>query len=207
MIVRLALVAASASPRAVAAALRQQPAFQTLALGSNGNGNRCPSWASPFAPRACPLRPSAHAIHQPARGNHQQKSCDRLGAKMMVSTTEPLPALDSPAGAALAGEGLKPQEWKALLETGELISLEQEQLLISQGDVYENPDDREVYLLLQGECRIEVQGKGVGQMGPGEFVGEGETLPLWSSQGGGAKGRLGSGEHSGRWTLIIWIST
>lgn len=94
---------------------------------------------------------------------------------MMVATTDALPALDSPAGEVLAREGLKPKEWKALLEAGELVSLEQEQLLISQGDVYENPDDREVYLLLQGECRIEVKGKVVGQMGPGEFVGEGES--------------------------------
>lgn len=92
---------------------------------------------------------------------------------MAVTTKGALPALDSAAGAALANEGLKPQEWRALLEAGELISLDEEQLLISQGDIYENPDDREVYLLLGGECRIEVRGKDVGKMGAGEFVGEG----------------------------------
>lgn len=176
MILRLSFVAAFASPGAVAVARHQQPAsFPTGGLGRNCN-RYYPCWAGPFAPRLSYLRPSGRGNHHPARGNHQWKSGSRLlDKKMMVATTDAVPALDSPAGAALASEGLKPQEWKALLEAGELISLEKEKLLISQGDVYENPDDREVYLLLQGECRIEVKGKGVGQMGPGEFVGEGET--------------------------------
>lgn len=167
MIVRLAFVAAIASPMVLEAAPRQQIAFvPTSGLGSKCNRYCYAAWASPPPPRPRSLRSSTH-------GTHQRKSCSRLETKMMVATTEALPGLDSPAGVALAGEGLKPQDWKALLEAGELISLKPEQLLISQGDVFENPDDREVYLLLEGECRIEVKGKGVGQMGPGEFVGEG----------------------------------
>ncbi|CAM9496956.1 unnamed protein product [Pylaiella littoralis] len=87
-------------------------------------------------------------------------------------TTGLLPPLDSAAGAGLAGEGITPQEWKALLEAGEVASLEQGQLLMSQGDIYEQPGDREVYLLLSGECRIEVQGKPAGRIATGDFVGE-----------------------------------
>lgn len=88
--------------------------------------------------------------------------------------TDRPPPLDSPAGAGLAAEGITPQEWKALLEAGEVASLRQGQLLMSQGDIYQQPGDREVYLLLSGECRIEVQGKPVGRIAAGDFVGEGE---------------------------------
>lgn len=86
------------------------------------------------------------------------------------------PPLDSPAGAGLAREGITPQEWTALLEAGEVASLKQGQLLMSQGDIYQQPGDREVYLLLSGECRIEVQGKPVGRIATGDFVGEGEKI-------------------------------
>lgn len=178
MILRMGHAAAFVSPIALAIAGRHQHSTFPADALLGCNSNCYPCWASPFAPRGCFPWTSAHGKHQPARGRHQRKSCSRLDSRMMVATTAAsLPGLDSPAGAALASEGLKPQEWTALLKAGELISLEQEQLLISQGDVYENPEDREVYLLLQGECRIEVRGKGVGQIGPGEFVGEGETCP------------------------------
>lgn len=181
MILRLAWAAALASPVVIKAAHKQPPAFQTRSLAGKGNCNRYPCWASPFCPpRLCSPRLSARKKHQPTYGNRMRKSCNRL--EMMVATRDSaLPAIDSPAGAALANEGLKPREWAALLKEGELMSLQQEELLISQGDIYENPGDREVYLLLDGECRIEVKGQAVGEMGPGEFVGEGETL--WMSRG------------------------
>lgn len=196
MILRLAFFAAFASPVALAAARNQQPVYPTHALAGNGNGNRhYPCWAGPVAP------PRLYCPRSSARGNHQRKPCGRLETKMMVATRDALPSLDSPAGAALAGEGLKPAAWKALLEAGELVSLEREKLLISQGDIYENPDDREVYLLLQGECRIEVRGKDVGKMGPGEFVGEGEVWVCGPGGGGMAGGAQISGKCNHRLPL------
>lgn len=90
-----------------------------------------------------------------------------------TGTIRDCPPLDSPAGAGLAKEGITEREWEALLKVGEVVSLKGSELLISQGDTYDEPGDRQLYLLLDGECRIEVKGKPVASIAPGDFVGEG----------------------------------
>ncbi|CAM9677289.1 unnamed protein product [Ectocarpus sp. 12 AP-2014] len=103
-------------------------------------------------------------------------SSSRFDAKMAVwggtGTIPDCPPLDSPAGAGLAKEGISEREWAALLKVGEVVSLKGSELLISQGDTYDEPGDRQLYLLLEGECRIEVKGKPVASIAPGDFVGE-----------------------------------
>ncbi len=126
-------------------------------------------------------------FHLPAQhpSSPRRPSSPRTTSAPSMVATQTLPPLDSPAGARLKEEGVTQRDWAALLEAGGVDTLREGQLLISQGDVYEDPENREVYLLLQGECQIEVRGRPVGKMGPGEFVGEGERR----GGGGGGFGR------------------
>lgn len=84
--------------------------------------------------------------------------------------------LDSPAAGTLVEQGIRREGWEALLAVGELLDFKEGELLMSEGDTPELPDDREVYLLLSGECRLEVRGAPVAKLLAGEFVGEGKGL-------------------------------
>lgn len=83
--------------------------------------------------------------------------------------------LESPAGSKLVGHGIRKEEWEALLAAGDEVSLREGELLVSQGDQPEDSDKREVFLLLSGQCRLEVRGAEVALLLPGDFVGEGTS--------------------------------
>lgn len=84
--------------------------------------------------------------------------------------------VDSPAARKLVEQGISQEGWEALLAVGEVLSYREGELLMSEGDTPEVTDDREVYLLLRGECRLEVRGSPVAKLLAGEFVGEGRGL-------------------------------
>lgn len=81
--------------------------------------------------------------------------------------------VDSAAASKLVKHGITKQGWEALLSLGEESTLREGELLMVQGDQPKNVEDREVYLLLSGECRLEVRGSEVARLLPGDFVGEG----------------------------------
>lgn len=127
--------------------------------------------------------------HQPSpRGCRRGRTCHFPGGglTMMVTTSGDragtqaedaiFRSIESPAAAELAAKGMRQDEWEALLATGEVLSLREGELLMSEGDSYDEPDQREVYLVVGGELRLEVQGKSVARLKPGEFVGEGVVL-------------------------------
>lgn len=95
-----------------------------------------------------------------------------MGAEQTASIARST-AWDSPAAAVLAAHGMLEDDWEALIRVGEVISLVEGQLLMSQGDSYDEPGDREVYLTVSGEFRLEVRGKPVARLQVGDFVGEG----------------------------------
>lgn len=84
--------------------------------------------------------------------------------------------VDSPAAGKLVEQGISREGWEALLAVGEVLYFKEGELLVSEGDTPEVPDDREVYLLLSGECRLEVRGAPVAKLLAGEFAGEGKGL-------------------------------
>lgn len=84
--------------------------------------------------------------------------------------------VDSPAAGKLAEQGIRREEWEALLAVGEVVDFREGELIVSEGDTPEIPEDREVYLLLRGQCRLEVRGSPVAKLLAGEFVGEGKRL-------------------------------
>lgn len=81
--------------------------------------------------------------------------------------------VDSEAASRLAEYGITGEEWEKLLEAGEVVGLKQGELVVFEGERPSSDDDREVFLLLSGECRGEVRGDEVARVLPGEFVGEG----------------------------------
>ncbi|CAN0169411.1 unnamed protein product, partial [Ectocarpus fasciculatus] len=183
MIVRLICILGVADTAVVAARLGQLqgqlqghhvPAFTTAVPTPTNWGNKKHALLD-VRPRTPQSRPYGGL---PARAcSRRTGSSSRLGAKMAIwgggtGTIRDCPPLDSPAGAGLAKQGITEREWKALLKVGEVVSLKGSELLISQGDTYDEPGDRQLYLLLEGECRIEVKGKPVAFIAPGDFVGE-----------------------------------
>lgn len=81
--------------------------------------------------------------------------------------------VDSAAASKLVRHGITKQGWEALVSLGEESTLRESELLMFQGDQPKDAGDREVYLLLSGECRLEVRGSEVARLVPGDFVGEG----------------------------------
>lgn len=171
--------------------VHHEPAFSHLSGAKWGSRRPEAGTASTLFVAKGSSSPSDCRFHGRSHYSPRRSSSSRWATKMMVASNKeaslqvepargaaPLPALNSPAGAALAAEGINQKEWEALLEAGEVASLGKAQLLISQGDTYDHPGDRELYLLLRGELQIEVQGKPVGRIGTGDFVGEGMTTPM-----------------------------
>lgn len=89
--------------------------------------------------------------------------------------------LSAPAAAKLEEKGMTQKDWNALLDVGDVVSLQGGELLMSQGDVYEEPEERELYLVLSGECRLEVSDGAVARLLPGDFIGEGEVRSAYAS--------------------------
>lgn len=102
------------------------------------------------------------------------------GQAVGVRTEEGPPEfhVDSPAAAGLVAQGIESPEWESLLRAGEVLSLKEGELLMSEGDSYDNPGDREVYLMLSGVCRLAVQESPVAMISAGDFVGEGLSVVL-----------------------------
>lgn len=84
-------------------------------------------------------------------------------------------AISSPAAAKLEEKGMTQKDWNTLLDIGNVVSLQGGELLMSQGDVSEDPGKRELYLVLRGECRLEVSDGAVARLLPGDFIGEGKV--------------------------------
>ena len=102
-------------------------------------------------------------------------SSDRAdtAAQQTTATTATVTSVDSPAAAVLAAHGMRKGDWEALIRAGEVMSLKEGELLMSQGDSYDEPGDRLIYLTVSGGFGLEIQGKPAARIQVGDFVGEG----------------------------------
>lgn len=127
------------------------------------------------------LRMVASTSTTPSSTQQQQPrdSTSSKGSRNAVEITQDNVAslfpLDSPAASRIAPHGITSKEWERLLRAGQVVYLRQGELLVCEGDLPPAADDREVFLLLTGECRGEVRGAEVARILPGDFVGEGEA--------------------------------
>lgn len=113
------------------------------------------------------------ATSTPAVG---QTSLKRGPMKMVALSWESdETAISSPAAAKLEEKGMTQKDWNTLLDIGNVVSLQGGELLMSQGDVSEDPKERELYLVLTGECRLEISDGAVARLLPGDFIGEGKV--------------------------------
>ena len=151
--------------------------------GSCYTSRRTPT--TPTAPRVRPY--STRSSSRRHRHGHSCSDRYRGGTSMIAATTssDEAPAgaqqttatatsIDSPAAAVLAAHGMRRGDWEAFIRAGEVEFLKEGELLISQGDSYDEPGDRKVYLIVSGVLRLEVRGKPVARLQVGDFVGEGE---------------------------------
>lgn len=141
---------------------------------SRGN-QQCATTAELPLPRRSP----PFGDHGYLKAVYRRPGCGRLGMMATKTSSEQAGAqtgytsFSSPAAERLADKGMHHEEWERLLSVGEVVSLRDGQLLISVGDSFDEPEDREVYLLLSGECQLEVRDRPTGKLLPGDFVGEG----------------------------------
>lgn len=135
------------------------------------------SRTSSTTPTAAGVRP--HATRPLSRRHSHGRACSYHnggGAVMMSATTSAsatATSVDSPAAAVLATHGMRRGDWEALVRAGEVVTLKEGALLMSQGESYDEPEDRKVYLIVSGGFRLEVRGKAVARVQVGDFVGEG----------------------------------
>lgn len=104
---------------------------------------------------------------------------DKEVAAAAVVTPENVATLfpiDSKAASRVGEYGITGEEWERLLKAGEVVLLKEGQLVVCEGEQPSSGDDREVFLLLGGECRGEVRGDQFARILPGDFVGEGIGL-------------------------------
>ncbi|CAM9311168.1 unnamed protein product [Discosporangium mesarthrocarpum] len=119
---------------------------------------------------------SALISPRPLRGLVQ----GRLGCSMSTSQLPNLTGRDLavryPVDGAFAERlrrcGLDSTNWQNLLAIGELRVYEENELIIREGSLPRNPEEREVYLILRGECQLEVRGRAMARLEPSSFAGE-----------------------------------